>query len=299
VTEFATPDVDRQLPRGDEVFLDHVGHFVHDPQAASRALVRAGFTPTMLSVQRNPDGGLTGTGNVCAMFSRGYVECLFKTEETPLGRELDAGIARYPGIHLAAFAVEDAVKAHARLGDTGFRVRPLVEMQRSVATETGSATAAFTLARVEPGEMAEGRTQMLTHHTEDAVWQPRWLGHRNGALGLTSLVIAVADVAEAAARLARFTSRPAATTSFGLTIALDRGRIDLVTPEAFAAAVPGIAIPSLPFMGACGIEVASLSGAEAILRASDFQTAIANRQLIVPFPDELGQGAWLFVERMQ
>ena len=36
--------------------------------------------------------------------------------------------------------------------------------------------------------MAEGRIQMLTHHTEDAVWQPRWLAHPNGARGLASLV---------------------------------------------------------------------------------------------------------------
>ena len=36
--------------------------------------------------------------------------------------------------------------------------------------------------------MAEGRIQTLTHHTEDAVWQPRWLAHPNGALGLASFV---------------------------------------------------------------------------------------------------------------
>ena len=33
----------RQLPIGPEIFLDHVGHFVADAQAASRALARAGF----------------------------------------------------------------------------------------------------------------------------------------------------------------------------------------------------------------------------------------------------------------
>ena len=49
-------DADRQLPVGDEIFLDHVGHFVGDPQAASAALARAGFAPTPVSVQSNPDG---------------------------------------------------------------------------------------------------------------------------------------------------------------------------------------------------------------------------------------------------
>src|SRR5262249_29627200 len=144
----------------------------------------------------DPAGGapqLTGTGNVTAMFARGYIEVLFKTADTVLGREFEAGLARYGGVHLAAFAVRDAATAHSRLIDQGFRVRPLVQMQRPVDTETGKGTAAFTLARVEPGEMPEGRIQILTHRTEDMVWQPRWLTHPNGALGLTSIAIVVAD----------------------------------------------------------------------------------------------------------
>ena len=47
---------------------------------------------------------------------------------------------------------------------------------------------------------------------------------------------------------------------------LDRGRIDLVTRDAFAAALPEIAIPSLPFIGAYGVTVRSLDAAEATLR---------------------------------
>ena len=67
----------RQLPIADECFLDHVGHFVPDPHAAASALARLGFAPTPVSVQVNPDpaGGApqpTGTGNVTAMFARGY-----------------------------------------------------------------------------------------------------------------------------------------------------------------------------------------------------------------------------------
>jgi hypothetical protein len=130
-------EADRQLPLGEEIFLDHVGHFVPDREAASHAFVRCGFAPTLVSVQVNPDGTLTGTGNVCAMLARGYVEVLFKTAATPLADELDLSMARYRGIHLAAFVVADAAKAHARLGAAGFALRPLVNMQRPVDTETG------------------------------------------------------------------------------------------------------------------------------------------------------------------
>jgi hypothetical protein len=292
---------DRQLPIAEEIFLDHVGHFVRDPQAASRALARAGFTTAPLSVQVNPDpeGGLpklTGTGNVTAMFSRGYIEVLFKTADTPLGRELDAGLARYPGIHLAAFAVADAAVAHARLTASSFRMRPLTAMQRPVDTGGEPGTAAFTLARVEAGEMPEGRIQILTHHSEHMVWQPRWLTHPNGAFALTSIMIAVADVDEAAARFARFTGRPPATSPAGRTISLDRGRVELVTADAFARRFPECPIPSLPFAGACGIKVKSLAGLEASLSTGGLRSRKAEQAVIVPFPEELGKGVWRFSE---
>ena len=125
----------------------------------------------------------------------------------------------------------------------------------------------FTLARVEPGEMPEGRIQILTHRTEHMVWQPRWLSHPNGALGLRGVMIAVADVEEAAQRFARFTGRAARCfAGWGSTIELDRGRVDLVTRRRFRANAAGIPIPSLPFVGACGIRVISLPALDDILQ---------------------------------
>jgi hypothetical protein len=294
-----TTEIDRQLPLGDEIFLDHVGHFVRDPQAAAAALQLVGFAPTPVSVQVAPDGGPTGTGNVCAMMSRGYMEVLFKTADTPLGREFEAALARHSGIQLAAFAVADANAWHRRLGEAGFRTRPIAPFKRPVGTETGTDTASFTVARVEPGEMAEGRIQMLTHHTEDAVWQKRWLSHPNGARGLANLVIVVEGVDEAAARYARFVNRPVIRTLAGQSVVLDRGRIDLVTREAFAAALPEIAIPSLPFIAGYGVTIRLLDAVELALRSRDLSSRRAGDVLVVPFPEELGQGMWLFSESSQ
>jgi len=292
----AMTGTDRQLPRDDEIFLDHVGHFVRDPQAAAAALMRAGFAPTPQSVQVAPDGGPTGTGNVCAMLPRGYIEVLFKTADTPLGREFEASLARYSGLQLAAFAVADAEAWHRRLGEAGFRTRPIARFQRPVGTAAGAAIAAFTVARVEPGEMAEGRIQMLTHHTEDAVWQPRWLRHPNGAAGLSSLAVVVADVDEAARRYARFTQRAAFRTRAGQALPLDRGRIDLVSRAAFTAALPEIVIPALPFMAGYGVTVKSRDAVEAMLRGNGLACRRAGDVLVAAFPAELGRGAWLFSE---
>jgi hypothetical protein len=290
-------DADRRLPQGDEIFLDHVGHFVREPGAASQALARAGFAPTPVSVQVDPAGAPTGTGNVTAMLDRGYIEVLFKTADTALGREFEAALTGHMGVHLAAFSVADAEKALARLGRAGFRTRPLVQFQRPVGTETGSGVAAFTVARVERGELTEGRIQILTHRTEDTVWQKRWLDHPNGAVGLLDLAIAVADVSEAQERFARFLDRASVSNRFGPAVILNRGRVQLMSASVFAELLPEAGIPSLPFMGAYGVAVRSLAVTETRLREGALAKRRLGNALVVRFPDELGAGAWLFVER--
>ena len=289
-------EVTRQLPTGNEIFLDHVGHFVRDAKVASAALERMGFAPAPVSVQVNPDGTPTGTGNVTAMFLRGYIEVLFTTADTPLAREFETAIAGFAGVHLAACSIADAAKEHQRLTEAGFAMRQLVQFQRPVDTDEGPGIAAFTVVRFERGAMAEGRIQLLTHRTEKTVWQPRWLTHPNGALGLAELLVVSADVAEAAGRFARFTGRKAEPTRFGQAIRLDRGAIQIMTAGAFAALLPEIEIPRLPFMGAYAIEVRSLAALESRLQAASLPARRIGAALAVPFPEPLGAGAWLFVE---
>ena len=289
-------DAERQLPLGPEIFLDHVGHFVADADAASRALARAGFAPAPKSIQM-ADGQLTGTGNVTAMLERGYIEVLFKTADTALGREFDASLARYRGLHLVALAVADANAARAQLAANGFRVRPIVELKRPVATATGESTAGFTVARVEEGQMREGRIQYLTHHTEDAVWQKRWLAHPNGARALMDVVVAVSDVDEAAARYVRFLAHEAVPTNMGRSIFLERGGIQLVNAANLARVLPGLSAPALPFIAGYAIRVDSLAHVETLLRSGGVAAERSGRTLVVPFPAQLGQGAWLFAER--
>ena len=135
------PAASRRLPLGDEMFLDHVGHFVR-PRRRKPALARVGFAPTPASVQVNPDpkGGPpqpTGTGNVTAMLARGYLEVLFKTAEMPLGHEFDYAMERYAGVQLIAVAIAEAQKQHKRLSGSGFRMRAMVDMQRPVDTAAG------------------------------------------------------------------------------------------------------------------------------------------------------------------
>ncbi len=76
--------------------------------------------------------------------------------------------------------------------------------------------------------MAEGRMQCLTHHSEEVVWQTRWLDHANGAEALLDVVIAVEDVAEAAERFSRFLDRDFVSETMGKLFPLERGGVLLM-----------------------------------------------------------------------
>ncbi len=290
------------MPVGDEIFLDHVGHYVRDAEAAGRALRRVGFAPTPISIQSDKDpasGSLiaTGTGNITAMFARGYMEVLFKTSDSPLVREFGAALARRAGPHIVAFSVADAAAARGRLANAEFPVRDLVRMQRPVKTEVAADTAAFTIARVEPTTMPEGRIQILTHHTEHTVWQPRWLSHPNGVCDLIDVVIAVGDVEEAALRFARFTGRPATATPGGALIRLDRGGVYLVSHHRATEKLPEVPVTSLPFIIGYALGVESLAAAEKAVDGADLEWRALEDGIVATFPTELGEGAWFFVEQ--
>lgn len=239
----------------------------------------------------------TGTGNITVMLDRGYIETLFQTADTPLGREFATALQQHSGVHLIAFAAAQASEQHRRLGDTGFRTRPIVELKRSIQTENGTAEAAFTVVRVESGEMKEGRIQFLTHRTEDTVWQKRWLAHKNGVWGLFDVVIVVSDVAEAAERYGRFLARPPVRTPIGQGIFLDRGAVQFTDEMAYQSLVPG-GVPNVPFIGLYALGVESLDKVEALLAHKEVKAERQGRVLIARFPPSLGKGAWFFTERI-
>ncbi|MBK5928102.1 VOC family protein [Rhodobaculum claviforme] len=226
----------RQTPENAEVYLDHLAHFLPDMAAAETALAGLGFTLTPYTVQRNRtvDGYVpSGTANRCAMLDNGYLEFLARASDTGLSRQLTAALARHTGVHLLAMATADADAATARLEQAGFAPDPVVHLTRAVATPDGAeALARFSVVRVPPAAMPEGRIQILTHHTPDLVWQDRWTRHRNGIVSLEAVLLVVADPSEAAARFGRFLGRTHAPLSGGRQcLALDRGAL-VFAPDA-------------------------------------------------------------------
>lgn len=288
-----------QVPPTGALYLDHTGHFVPNADNARAELLALGFTVTPFSaqVQPNPVSGepeLTGTGNICVMLPEGYLEILVHTADTSLGREFNAALNRRAGLHLVAFGASDTEERHSALCAAGHAMRPLVHFSRDVATEDGHLTASFTVARLQAGAMPEGRVQICTHHTPEALWQPRWTRHSNGARRLVSLIISSPDPEETADRFARFLGVPAQGLGQGWRISLARGMLEFLPEHEVETMIGHRVAPGESAFAALRIAVSDLSTLAASL--GKHATMVSPSGVIVPFGPALGRGAFLFEE---
>jgi hypothetical protein len=290
----------QQRPKPGTLSLDHVAHFVPDIDRASTALERLGFTLTPFSLQQHrtrPDGPLepAGSGNRCAMLRRGYVEFLTPTSDTPVAARMRAAIGRYVGQHLICFGTSESARQHAHLVETGFQPQPPVSLQRQIGTETGEGTARFTVQRVAPEAMPEGRIQIVEHHTPELLWQGRWLGHANGAAALLASLVCVADVDEAAARFARFTQSKARRAGTAALIDTGIGAVVILAADA-ATSTLGLPPPILPWIAGMVLRVDDLAATRDYFdRAKLVSRPAGKAGLAVDGPPEIG-GAFIFTE---
>lgn len=278
---------------GNHPDIDHIAHFVPDIVHAGDALERLGFTLTPFSAQSHrlePNGPLVpaGTGNRCVMMRSGYLEFLTPTHDTPNAQLLRLAIQRYIGIHLIAFGTQTPDTDYQRLSAGGFSPLTPVALQRQASTaDGGEATARFTVVRVAPAAMAEGRIQFCQHHTRDVVWQPRWLKHANHAVGLTGVLICVADPAEAAQRYSRFTglraqAAGAPTNCWRLDSADGHGYLLFVSPALLQQSL-GVTAPALPWIAGCVIDSDNIAATKSIVGGY-----IVNQRIVIKLPASLG-----------
>lgn len=245
--------IDRQVPVKDEIFLDHTAHFAANLNDAGAQLERLGFSISKINLQTNlgNDGLLypSGTSNRLVRLRRGFLEILAATHETPLADQLRDALSRYEGIHLLAFSHEDLESQRVRLIQSGFAMQPMVHMRRRAPKS--SREIAWSVLRTEPNVMSEGRIQFVYPHTPELSWPPGSFTHPNGADSLTGVMICVGEPKEVLLRYSLFLGINAQNSKF----LLDRGYVEIFTPEEARKKLPGIEIPDLPFI--CGITIAS------------------------------------------
>jgi hypothetical protein len=290
-----------QRPAAGTHSLDHIAHFVPDIARASAVLERLGFALTPFSLQQHrtvPDAPLVpaGSGNRCAMLRQGYLEFLTPTADTPVAERMRTAMTRYIGQHLVCFGTGDAARTHRHLADAGFAPLPPVALQRQIGiADGGEATARFTVLRVPPESMREGRVQVVEHHTPELLWQARWLDHPNGASALLASIVCVADVEEAAARFARFADADIRGAGADAVIACrGHGRV-LIVGAGTATDRLGRAPSGLPWIAGVVLRVGDLAATARFLERAGHTATRRNGTIAVHGAAELG-GVFVFTD---
>ncbi len=243
--------------------LDHLGLCARDPAPLWAAWEAIGFALSPMAQQsgrRTPEGPVEpfGSGNRCAFLRHGYVELLGILDPALFANGVDRFVERYEGAHILALSIGDAEGNLERLRRGGLDIPGIAWLQRPV--EPGGPIARF--ARLPFPDAPEGRVQLVQHLTPELVWDARWMGHRNGAIALESAILASADPAATTARLAKLSGLPAEPDPVaGFRLRLpgaaraagpDSPRMEtlirVLPPEALPRLLPGVGIPSLPFM---------------------------------------------------
>jgi hypothetical protein len=229
-----------------------------------------------------------GTGNRCIMLQRGYLEILAPTADTPIAAQLRAAIQRYVGVHLIAFGTATPEADHARAAKAGFAPLPPVDLQREIDTAEGPQTARFTVVRVPPGAMAEGRIQFCRHHTPGLLWQSRWTRHANRAASLAGVILRVADAQEAAKRYARYTGLPAQMTGEAWRLDTARGYLLFADRDLLHRRL-GVVPPALPWIAGYVLKSDDLAATGDILRNAGAPVReMGPRRLLVELPAAVG-----------
>jgi len=278
---------DKQKPQPGTLVLDHVAHFVPDLGEAGALLERLGFIPSPVS-HHQANGKPAGTSNRCLMFEHGYVEILAPMLDTPNAQRVRNHMKRYAGVHLVCFGSPDAEGEHQRLAAHGFEPEPLVRLQRQV--EDGR-TVRFNVVYVPPAAMPEARVQYCEHVTPEVIWEPRFVAHPNGVIGLGDAYVVAEDPVAAAARWGRFAALLPSREGDLVRLDTARGRIFLGTREVLSAFIDDV--PAAPAVAAFSLVVKSDALFESYLGQCGLKAKKAAGRRSVKLPAALG-GSWIF-----
>ena len=273
--------------------LDHVAVVSSRPEILFETYERLGFNLTPLSmhhgaVNAGEDPISWGTGNRCAMLRSGYLELLAIIDPTRYCGIFPLLLERYEGLHIIAFGCQDVLAEENRLVDAGIATDGVVALQRDLETDDGMKRARFSLLRPALSEAAEGRINIIQHHTPDYLWQPRLLNHPNRAVALREVVVCVDDPREAAERYRRILG--ISPVRVGHTVRLDmaQGSFVLVNPGNLPNIVPADVPPVVPFIAAFSVATDALDVTRRHLETSDIPFEMAKGNLVVSASEACG-----------
>ena len=219
--------------------LDHIVHAVRDLDAAAASYQRLGFT--VGARNRHP----WGTHNRLVQFPGFFIELLTVAEPDKLGsdelsRLFGAPNRDFLGKHEGFWGLllesRDAVGDAAQFRDAGIAASPAVRFEREGKRPDGTTVrVAFSLAFARDAK-AEAGFAVCQQHFPVSFWNPAFQSHPNGVSGVAGVVMVADNPSDHHVFLSAFTGeRELLATSNGISVKTPRGRIDVMTPEAYAA----------------------------------------------------------------
>ncbi len=266
--------------------LDHVGVGAWDLAGLAATYQRLGFALTPMARHRGK-----ATGNRCIMLQHGYLE-LIAPVDPAIPDVLQDQLARYAGLHIIALGIEDSAATLDRLNRAGLAIPGITPLERPV-DEADPAGPQARFERIPLPQAPEGTIQLIKHLTREAIWQPRFTAHANAAVALDEVVLAVPHPAETAARVSRLAGLPVTPDpAGGFMLALERGRVRMLPPEAVGSVYPGVAAPAVPAIVGMTVATADQCASLRPLLAGVPHQAIGQGVLVQP--DGAGGAALLF-----
>jgi len=238
--------------------LDHAIIAVRDLEQAAATFRRLGFTLTPKGVHAE-----WGTANYCIMFEGDYFELLAAEGPGGLAERVRDFTATREGLMAMAWGSSDAVADCARLG-----LEPPGALSRAIEGET---------ARFIAGPLPEGTTPGMSsflcqHLTPGVLRQPGWTDHDNGALGMASITVLVAEPLEVMAGWDRMVGPAASTATDELvTVHTPHGLVFLCKPEDIEQLHPETetqTLPPPPAMMVLTLRVADTAAATRLLKGN-------------------------------
>ena len=273
--------------------LDHVAVVSPRPDELFGSYERLGFNLTPLSMHQGAvkagDAPIPwGTGNRCAMFKSGYLELLAIIDPARYCGIFPDLLERYVGLHIIAFGCQDVAREHERLDRTGVETNGVVALQRELETKDGMRRARFSLLRPARSEAAEGRINIIQHHTPEHLWQPHLLDHPNRAVGLREVVVCVEDPEEAADRYSRILGISPVSAEGTQRINMAHGRLVLVAADNLLNILPANVPPTIPFIAAFTVATDAPDATEVLLETGGIPFEKSDGNLVVSADEACG-----------
>jgi hypothetical protein len=219
------------------------------------------------------------------MFREGYFELIGVTDPALYHEHLRILLNRYTGLHLVALGADDSDATFADVRARTDAIEEPYAIARQVPFGEGSREGRFRITEIEPAWFPEADLFFCQHDTPDVLWQDDLMRHANGVTSLAGVVLVCDEAVAVAERLQLVTGVTPTEGEAGLVFDLQRGRVELQTPQAFSEHHAGVAPPVTPWVGAVMFGVSDLAATRSALSANGVEVMADGGSLMVP-PNE-------------